>query len=42
MNYEIVLDDKGIEHVIIYRGNGDFTSMPKAVFDELDKAKELG
>lgn len=29
-------------HVIIDRGNGEFTSMPKAVWDEQQKAAELG
>ena len=27
------------EHVIIDRGNGEFTSMPKSVWDELEAAK---
>ena len=30
------------EHVIIDRGNGEFTSMPKEVWDELEGAKENG
>jgi hypothetical protein len=30
------------EHVIIDRGNGEYTSMPKAVWDELETAKENG
>jgi acyl-CoA thioesterase FadM len=30
------------QHVIIDRGNGEFTSMPKAVWDELEAAKENG
>lgn len=42
MNYEIVTDEHGTEHVIIDRGNGEFTSMPKAVWDELEAAKENG
>jgi len=25
------------EHVIIDRGNGEFTSMPKAIYDEMKK-----
>ncbi len=29
-------------HVIIDRGNGEFTSMPKSVWDELEAQKELG
>jgi len=31
-NIEIV-EIAGIEHVIIDRGNGEFTSMPKAVYE---------
>ena len=27
-------------HVIIDRGNGEFTSMPKAVWDELEAQRE--
>jgi acyl-CoA thioesterase FadM len=47
MNYEIisVLDEvSGVEqqHVIIDNGDGSFTSMPKAVWDELEAAKENG
>jgi acyl-CoA thioesterase FadM len=46
MNYEIIeveqLDGSKTEHVIIDRGNGEFTSMPKAVWDELEAAKENG
>ena len=42
MNYEIITDKDGFEHVIIDRGNGEFTSMPKAVWDELEAQKELG
>ena len=29
-----------IEHVIIDRGNGEFTSMLKSTWDELEAAKE--
>jgi acyl-CoA thioesterase FadM len=29
-----------VKHVIIDRGNGEFTSMPKSVWDELEAAKE--
>jgi hypothetical protein len=41
VNYD---DPQGnpIEHVIIDRGNGEFTSMPKSVWDELEAAKENG
>jgi hypothetical protein len=46
-NIEIIeienkLDGSITEHVIIDRGNGEFTSMPKAVWDEQQKAAELG
>jgi hypothetical protein len=40
MSYEVMTDTDGNEHVIIDRGNGEFTSMPKAVWDELQAAKE--
>ena len=30
------------EYAIIDRGNGEFTSMPKAIWDELEAAKENG
>jgi len=33
-------DGSIIKHVIIDRGNGEFTSMPKEVWDELEAAKE--
>lgn len=39
---KIIVDENGIEHVIIDRGNGEYTSMPKAVWDEQQKAAELG
>jgi hypothetical protein len=39
-NVKIVLDSEGGEHVIIDRGNNEFTSMPKSVWDELEAAKE--
>lgn len=31
------IDGSTTEHVIIDRGNGEFTSMPKAVYDEQQK-----
>ena len=31
-------DDFGNEHAIIDRGNGEFTSMLKSTYDELQKA----
>jgi hypothetical protein len=36
------LDGSITEHVIIDRGNEEFTSMPKAVWDELEAAEENG
>jgi hypothetical protein len=36
------IDGQMQKHVIIDRGNGEFTSMPKAVWDELEAAKENG
>ena len=45
-NYEIIettnSDGITVEHVIIDRGNGEYTSMPKSVWDELETAKENG
>lgn len=35
-------DGSVIEHVIIDHGNDQFTSMPKAVWDEQQKAAGLG
>lgn len=34
MNIEIFTDNNNLEHAIIDRGNGEFTSMPKAIYDE--------
>jgi hypothetical protein len=39
---KLMQDSNGNEHVIIDRGNGEFTSMPKSVWDELEAAKENG
>ncbi len=41
-NYELITDYYGVEHIIIDRGNNEFTSMPKAVWDELEAAKQTG
>jgi hypothetical protein len=35
-------DGSPTEHVIIDRGNGEFTSMSKSVWDELEASKENG
>ena len=40
MDYELVTDANGVEHIIIDRGNGEFTSMPKSVWDELEAQRE--
>ena len=45
MDYKIIeVETVGevIEHIIIDRGNGEFTSMPKAVWDELEAKREDG
>ena len=34
------LDGSVTKHIIIDRGNGEFTSMPKSVWDEQQAAKE--
>ena len=40
MDIQIVENSQGEELVIIDRGNNEFTSMPKSVYDELQaKAK---
>lgn len=36
-NIEIITVDE-VEHAIIDRGNGEFTSMPKSVYDEQQAA----
>jgi hypothetical protein len=37
---EIITDIHGVEHIIIDRGNGEFTSMPKSVYDEQQAVTE--
>jgi hypothetical protein len=32
-NVTFITDSEGVEHAIIDRGNDEFTSMPKAVYD---------
>lgn len=39
MNYQIIEID-GKQHVIIEHSDGSFTSMPKAVWDELEAQRE--
>jgi hypothetical protein len=35
------IEVEGVEHAIIDRGNGEFTSMTKAHYEELEAAKEV-
>jgi translation elongation factor P/translation initiation factor 5A len=35
------IEIEGVEHAIIDRGNGEFTSMTKAHYEELEAAKEI-
>ena len=39
-NITQITDNYGIEHIIIDRGNGEYTSMPKSVYDEMIAAQE--
>ena len=39
-NLTIIEGQDGKEHIILDRGNGEFTSMPKAVWDELEAQRE--
>ena len=41
-NIIFVTDIDGNEHIIIDRGNGEFTSMPKEIWDAQQEAVELG
>jgi hypothetical protein len=41
-NVEIIENEQGDQFALIDRGNGEFTSMPKAIWDELEAAKENG
>lgn len=38
-NVTFIDDANGVEHAIIDRGNGEFTSMTKAHYEELEAAK---
>lgn len=40
MDNVTIIEVEGTEHVIIDRGNAEFTSMPKAVWDELEAQRE--
>lgn len=41
MDYKIVKDINEVEHIIIDRGNDEFTSMPKSVWDAQQDAETL-
>ena len=42
MDKVIFIEDSfGVEHAIIDRGNGEFTSMTKTHYEELEAAKEV-
>jgi hypothetical protein len=38
-NIQIITDRDGVEHAIIDRGNGEFTSMLKSTYDEMIAAQ---
>lgn len=40
MEFEIIVVD-GVEHILINRGNNEFTSMPKFVWDAQQDAETL-
>lgn len=40
MNKIEIIEINGVEHVIIDRGNDEFTSMTKAIYDELKDTNE--
>lgn len=40
MKTSILIDEDKIEHVIIDKGNGEYTSMLKSVWDELEAQRE--
>ena len=35
-----IIEWQGVEYVIIDRGNNEYTSMPKSVWDELEAQRE--
>ena len=40
-DFRIFVDNDGVEHIIIDRGNNEFTSMPKSVWDAQQEAQSL-
>ena len=41
MEYEIITDHYGQEHIIIDKGNGEYTSMLKSLWDAQQEAQSL-
>ena len=41
-NIQIITNEQGQEYVVIDRGNNEYTSMPKSVYDEMQKAELNG
>ena len=39
-DFKIFTDNDGVEHIIIDRGNDEFTSMLKSTWDELEAQRE--
>jgi hypothetical protein len=39
-NVTIFIDNNGLEHIIIDKGNGEFTSMLKSTYDEMIAQQE--
>lgn len=39
-NVTVIKNDEGVEHVIIDRGNGEYTSMSKEHWDKLQAERE--
>jgi hypothetical protein len=39
MNVTFIVNEQGVEHAIIDRGNGEFTSMLKSTYDEMIAAQ---
>ena len=40
MDYEIIIDSFGDEHIVITHTDGSHTTMLKSIWDELEAAKE--
>ena len=40
MNIVEITDERGDSHVIVYKNETEFVSMPKAVWDELEAQRE--